>query len=151
MCYTFLPMNKTYYPKKQEVKREWYLVDAADKILGRVAAKAASILRGKHKPEFTPGVDTGDGVIIINAAKIRVSGRKMKQKIYRRYSGYPGGLKEVTLEMMLKKKPATVMELAIQRMLPSGPRGRRLIKKLKVYPGEGHPHKSQNPALLEIK
>lgn len=143
-------MNKTYIPKKDDIKRKWYLVDAKDKILGRLASKVAVILRGKHKAIFTPHLDTGDGVIVINAAKIRVSGRKLKQKIYRRYSGYPGGLKEVTLETMLKKKPATVIKLAVSRMLAGGPLGRTLIKKLKVYPDNKHPHQAQNPVLLEV-
>lgn len=136
--------------KKTEVERNWYLVDAKDKILGRLATKVATILRGKHKPIFTPHVDTGDGVIVINAAKIKVTGRKLKQKVYRRYSGYPGGLKEISLDEMLAKKPATVVKLAIQRMLPGGPLGRDIIKKLKVYVNDKHPHKSQNPIVLEV-
>jgi len=143
-------MNKTYMAKKTEVERNWYLVDAKDKILGRLATKVATILRGKHKPIFTPHVDTGDGVIVINAAKIKVTGRKLKQKVYRRYSGYPGGLKEISLDEMLAKKPATVVKLAIQRMLPGGPLGRDIIKKLKVYVNDKHPHKSQNPIVLEV-
>lgn len=142
-------MNKTYIPKKDDIKRKWYLVDAKDKILGRFASKIAVILRGKHKAIFTPHLDTGDGVIIINASKIIVTGRKLKQKVYRRYSGYPAGLKEVTLDEMLKRKPATVIKLAVSRMLPAGPLGRRLIKKLKVYPDDKHPHRAQNPILLE--
>lgn len=143
-------MNKTYVAKKEDIKRQWYLVDATDKILGRLATKVAVILRGKHKPIFTPHLDTGDGVIVINAAKIKVTGRKLKQKVYRRYSGYPGGLKEVPLGEMLKKKPQTVVSLAINRMLPRGPLGRKLIKKLKVYADDKHPHKAQNPVLLEV-
>lgn len=143
-------MNKTYVAKKEDIKRQWYLVDAKDKILGRLAAKVATILRGKHKPIFTPHVDTGDGVIVINAAKIKVTGRKLKQKVYRRYSGYPGGLKEITLDEMLAKRPTTVVKLAIQRMLPGGPLGRDTIKKLKVYANDKHPHKSQNPIVLEV-
>lgn len=143
-------MNKTYIPKKEDIKRKWYLVDARDKILGRLASKIAVILRGKHKAIFTPHIDTGDGVIVINAAKIKVSGRKLKQKIYRRYSGYPAGLKEVTLDEMLKRKPATVIKLAVSRMLAGGPLGRSLIKKLRVYPDTKHPHQAQNPVLLEV-
>jgi len=143
-------MNKTYLAKKEEVKRQWYLVDAKDKILGRVAAKVASILRGKHKPIFTPSIDTGDGVIIINASKIRVTGRKLKQKVYRRYSGYPGGLREVPLENMLAKRPTTVMHLAVQRMLPGGPLGRDTIKKLKIYADDKHPYASLKPQVLEV-
>ena len=143
-------MNKTYIAKKEDIKRQWFLVDAKDKILGRLASKVAVILRGKHKPIFSPHMDTGDGVIVINAAKIRVTGRKLKQKVYRRFSGYPGGLREVPLETMLAKRPTTVLHLAVQRMLPGGPLGRDLIKKLKVYADDKHPHKSQNPVLLEI-
>ena len=144
-------MNKTHIPKKQEIKRNWYLVDAKDRILGRLASKVAILLRGKHKAIFTPHLDTGDGVIVINAAKIKVTGRKLKQKVYRRYSGYPGGLREVFLETMLKKKPTTVIMLAVRRMLPKGPLGRDVIKKLKVYADDQHPHKGQKPIPLEIK
>lgn len=141
-------MNKTYLAKKEEIKREWCLVDAKDKILGRVATKVAALLRGKHKPIFTPSVDTGDGVIVINAAKIRVSGRKLKEKVYRRFSGYPSGLREVTLANMLKNKPETVMKLAVQRMLPGGRLGRVIIKKLKVYADDKHPHLAQKPKVI---
>jgi len=144
-------MNKTYVAKKGDIKREWFIIDAKDKILGRVAAKAAVLLRGKHKPIFSPHLDTGDGVVIINAAKIRVTGRKMSQKVYRRYSGYPGGLREVTLETLLAKKPATVMKLAVRRMLPGGPLGRQLLKKLKIYADDLHQQKAQNPVVLEFK
>lgn len=143
-------MNRTYVAKKEDIKRQWFLVDAKDKILGRVAAKVATILRGKHKPIFTPHLDTGDGVIVINASLIRVTGRKLKQKVYQRYSGYPNGQREVTLGVMLEKKPATVMHLAVQRMLPGGPLGRDMIKKLKVYADDKHPHKAQNPVVLEV-
>ncbi len=143
-------MNKTYVVKKADIKRQWYLVDAQDKVLGRLAAKIAVILRGKHKAIFTPYLDTGDGVIVINASKIKVTGRKLKQKIYRRFSGYPGGLREVSLETMLDKKPTQVVMLAVQRMLPSGPLGRDLIKKLKVYADDKHQHKAQNPTALKV-
>lgn len=143
-------MGKTYVAKKEDIKQKWYLVDAKDKILGRLAAKVAVILRGKHKTIFTPFLDTGDGVIVVNAKKIRVTGRKLKEKVYRRYSGYPGGLKEVSLETMLEKRPATVIRLAVQRMLPGGPLGRDIIKKLKVYADDTHPHKAQDPQILEI-
>ncbi|MCX5715141.1 MAG: 50S ribosomal protein L13 [Candidatus Omnitrophica bacterium] len=143
-------MNKTYLPKKEEIKRSWYLIDAKDKILGRLATKAATILRGKHKVIFTPHMDTGDGVIIINAAKVRFTGRKLKQKVYRRYSGYPGGLREVTLEDMLRRKPTTVVRLAVQRMLPRGSLGDDVIKKLKIYAGDVHPHKGQKAQVLEV-
>jgi large subunit ribosomal protein L13 len=143
-------MGKTYVAKKEDIKRQWFLVDAKDKILGRMATKIAVVLRGKHKVIFTPYVDTGDGVIVINAAKVKVTGRKLKQKIYRRYSGYPGGLREVTLETMLKNRPATVVKLAVIRMLPQGPLGRDIIKKLKVYADDKHKHQGQNPIPLEI-
>ncbi|TBR20105.1 50S ribosomal protein L13, partial [bacterium] len=126
-------MQKTYYPKNSEITHKWYIIDAQDKILGRLAAKVAYVLRGKHKAIFTPGVDTGDGVIVINAAKIKVTGRKLKQKVYRRYSGYPGGLREVYLEDMLAKRPTTVIKLAVERMLPKGALTAKVIKKLKVY------------------
>ena len=143
-------MNRTYVAKKDDIKRNWYLVDASDKILGRLATKVAVILRGKHKTIFTPYMDTGDGVIVINASKIRVTGRKLKQKIYRRFSGYPNGLREVTLEMMLKKSPTTVIKLAVRRMLPQGPLGRDIFKRLKVYRDDKHLHKAQNPIILEV-
>lgn len=143
-------MGQTYVVKKEDIKRQWYLVDAKDKILGRLAAKIAVILRGKHKSIFTPHLDTGDGVIVINASKIKVTGRKLKEKVYRRYSGYPGGLREVYLETLLAKKPERVIQLAVRRMLPGGPLGRDIFKKLKVYPDDKHPHKAQNPITLEI-
>ena len=143
-------MNKTFVPKKDQIKRNWYLVDAKDKILGRLATKVAVLLRGKHKTIFTPHLDTGDGVIVINASRVRVTGRKLKQKVYRRFSGYPGGLREVPLEVMLKKKPQKVVALAVTRMLPSGPQGRDIIKRLKVYADDKHPHKAQNPVVLEV-
>ncbi len=143
-------MRKTYVTKEADVKRQWYLVDVKDKILGRVAAKIASILRGKHKAIFSPSMDAGDGVIVINAAKIRVTGRKLKQKVYSRYSGYPAGQREVKLEVMLANRPETVMHLAVERMLPGGPLGRDLIKKLKIFADDKHPHQAQNPKVLEV-
>lgn len=143
-------VKKTYVAKKSQIERKWYLVDAKDKILGRLASKVAVILRGKHKVIYTPSIDTGDGVIVINASKVRFTGRKIKQKLYRRYSGYPGGLKEVTLETMLKNKPATVMRLAIRRMLPSGRLGRDILRKLKIYVDDKYPHKSQHPITLAV-
>lgn len=143
-------MNKTYIAKKEDIKKQWYIVDAKDKVLGRLAVKVAVILRGKHKPIFTPHIDTGDSVIVINASKIKVTGRKLKQNLYRRYSGYPDGLHEVTLETMLAKKPATVVRLAVERMLPGGPLGSKIKKKLKVYADEKHSHQAQNPIVLEV-
>jgi len=143
-------MNKTYVAKKEDIKRSWYIVDAKDKVLGRLAARVATILRGKHKPIYTPHLDTGDGVIVINSSRIRVTGRKAKQKVYRRYSGYPDGLREVSYESLLSKHPTTVIRLAVQRMLPQGPLGRDMIKKLKVYADDKHPHKGQTPVSLEV-
>jgi large subunit ribosomal protein L13 len=142
-------MGKTYVAKKEDIKRQWHLVDAKDKILGRVACKVAVLLRGKHKTIFTPHMDTGDGVIVVNAAKIRVTGRKLKQNVYRRYSGYPGGLREVTMETMLAQKPATVFRLAVRRMLPAGRLGSKLIKKLKVFADDKHSLQSLNPQARE--
>ncbi|MFC1592485.1 50S ribosomal protein L13 [Candidatus Omnitrophota bacterium] len=143
-------MKKTYIPKKEEIIREWYLVDADGQILGRLAARVAGVLRGKHKPQFTPHMDTGDMVIVINACKIRVSGKKLQQKVYQRYSGYPGGLKEVPLERMLKNKPEMVFNLAVKRMLPAGTLGRKMFSKLKVYPNGQHPHGGQHPKPLNF-
>jgi len=144
-------MKKTYIAKKAEIKRQWFIVDAKDKILGRLATKVASILRGKHKPIFTPHVDTGDGVIVINASKIKVTGRKLKEKVYRRYSGYQGGQREVVLEDMLAKKPTMVVELAVRRMLPQGRLGKCIVKKLKVFADDKHPYKGLQFVNLEVK
>jgi len=145
-----LSMQSTYMAKKGEVKRSWFVADARDKVLGRLAVKVATVLRGKHKAIFTPHVDTGDSVIVINAAKVRVTGRKLGQKVYRRYSGYHGGLKEVPLGEMLKKKPETAIRLAVRRMLSQGRLGRDTLKKLKIYADDKHPHKGQNPIPLEV-
>lgn len=144
-------MQKTYLAKKTDIKRAWYIIDAQNKILGRLAVEAAKILRGKHKVEFTPNIDCGDFVIIINAAKVKVTGRKLEQKVYRRYSGYPGGLKEIYLDKFLNKNPVEVIRLAVTRMLPSGPLGRDLIKKLKIYGSDKHPHTTAKPIVLEVK
>ena len=143
-------MTKTYFAKKKDVVRNWYIVDAKDKILGRLASRIAIILRGKHKPIYTPHIDTGDGVIVINASKIKATGRKMEHKLYRRHSGYPGGFREIKLETMLKARPTTVIKLAVRRMLPEGPLGRRYLKKLRVYSDDKHPHKDQKPISLEV-
>jgi len=144
-------MNKTYTAKPEDIKRKWYIADAKGQTLGRLASRIASILRGKHKPIFTPHLDTGDGVIVINARHIKVTGRKLKQKVYRRYSGYPGGLREVKLEVLLAKSPTTVMHLAVQRMLPGGPLGRDLIKKLRVYADDKHKLTGIKPIVLEAR
>jgi len=143
-------MQKTYIPKKTEVKKHWYIIDAKDKVLGRLATRIATILRGKHKPYFSPHMDTGDGVIVINASKIKVSGKKLKDKFYRKHSGYPGGFKEINLSTLLNKNPSLVIRLVVKRMLPSGPLGRDILKKLKVYPDDKHPHQSQKPTVLEV-
>jgi large subunit ribosomal protein L13 len=143
-------MWKSYFPKTEEIISKWYLVDAKGKILGRLASKVAVLLRGKHKSIFTPHVDTGDHVIVINASKIKVTGRKLKQKVYRRYSGYPGGLREVYLEDMLSKRPATVVRLAIERMLPHGALGTKILRKLKVYADDKHMHLSQKPETISL-
>ncbi|MDD5236947.1 MAG: 50S ribosomal protein L13 [Candidatus Omnitrophica bacterium] len=143
-------MKKTFMAKKEDIKKKWYLVDAKDKILGRLAARVAIVLRGKHKPTYSPYLDNGDGVIVINAAKVKVTGRKMEQKVYQRYSGYPGGQREVSLANMLAKKPENVFKLAVRRMLSTGPLGREQIRKLKVYADDKHPHLSQHPVPLEV-
>ncbi|MCK5014216.1 MAG: 50S ribosomal protein L13 [Candidatus Omnitrophica bacterium] len=143
-------MQKTYMAKDSTVERKCYLIDAKDKVLGRVATKAAVILRGKHKPTFTPHVDTGDMVVIINAEKVFVTGNKMHQKEYQRYSGYHGGQKIMKLDEMLKRAPTQVLRLAINRMIPSGPLGNKVKTKLKIYAGENHPHEAQKPIPLEI-
>ncbi len=143
-------MKKTYTARPEDIKRKWYIVDAKGKILGRLAVKVATILRGKHKPIFTPHLDTGDGVIVINAGQIRVTGRKLKQKTYSRYSGYPGGQREIVLEKLLAKSPTTVIHLAVERMLPIGPLGRDLIKKLRVYADDKHKLTGAKPIVLEV-
>jgi len=142
--------KKTYFAGKKDIQRHWYIVDAKDKILGRLASKVASVLKGKHKPGYTPNLDSGDFVIVVNASRVRVTGRKLKEKVYRRYSGYPGGLREVRLENMLNKRPVTVIRLAVRRMLPGGHLGTAIFKKLKIYAGESHPHKGQSPVPLEV-
>ncbi|MFC1698497.1 50S ribosomal protein L13 [Candidatus Omnitrophota bacterium] len=143
-------MNRTFVANPKKIKRKWFLIDAKDKILGRIATRVATILRGKHKPIFTAHVDCGDYVVIVNAKDIKVTGRKMKDKIYKSYSGYPGGLKEISLEKLLQKKPTEALKHAIKGMLPKGPLGRDMYKKLKVYAGEEHQHQAQQPKSLEI-
>lgn len=141
---------KTFQAKKEEVKPQWYLVDAEGKVLGRLAAEVAKILRGKHKPLFTPHVDTGDFVIVVNADKVTLTGKKMKEKIYYRHTGYPGGIREMTAEKMMAKKPAEMFRIAVKGMLPKTSLGRRMIQKLKVYAGPNHPHEAQKPIFLQI-
>ena len=138
----------TFLPKADEITRNWYVIDAAGKPLGRVASEAAVLLRGKHKPIFTPNVDCGDHVIVINAEKIVVSGKKMEQKLYHTHSAYVGGFKTATLKEMIEKKPEKVVELAVKGMLPKGPLGREMYTKLHVYAGAEHPHAAQKPEVL---
>ena len=134
---------KTYSAKLEDVDKKWYLIDAKGKVLGRLATQVASILRGKNKPSFTPSMDLGDYVVIINAEKIKVTGNKLKGKIYRYHTSYPGGLKSTTLETLLQKKPELVLKKAVQGMIPHNKLGRAIIKKLKIYRGEEHPHQAQ--------
>ncbi|WDC83157.1 50S ribosomal protein L13 [Caloramator sp. mosi_1] len=142
---------KTYMAKTQEVERKWYVVDATDKTLGRLASQIATILRGKHKAIYTPNVDTGDFVIVINAEKVALTGKKLDQKLYRHHSLYPGGLKEIPYRRLLETKPELAIEEAVRRMLPKGPLGRKMAKKLKVYRGAEHNHHAQKPEVLELK
>lgn len=141
---------KTYVTKASEIEREWHLVDAAGKNLGRLASRIAVILRGKHKPNYTPSMDVGDFVIVINASKIAVTGKKLQNKVYYRHSLYPGGLKAVRLEDMLARHPERVIQHAVKGMLPKNRLGRAVFKKLKVYAGASHPHAAQKPSVLEL-
>ncbi len=143
-------MRKTYSAKAEEIERTWYVVDAEGKTLGRLATEVARILRGKHKPIYTPHVDTGDFVIIVNAEKIRVTGKRLDQKMYYRHSGYMGGLKETSLRTMLDKHPERVLQLAVKGMMPKNRLGRQMYKKLKVYAAPDHPHAAQKPLPLEF-
>jgi len=139
---------KTYMANPDKIERKWYVVDAEGQTLGRLAAGVAKVLRGKNKPEFTPHIDTGDNVIVINAEKIKVTGKKLDQKVYYHHSDYVGGMKETTLREMMAKKPEQVIELAVKGMLPKGPLGRTMIKKLHVYAGAEHAHQAQKPEVL---
>ena len=141
---------KTFMAKPKEINRKWYVVDAAGKPLGRLASEVAKILKGKNKPEYTPHVDTGDHVIVINAEKVVLTGKKLDQKVYKRYSGYPGGLKEIKYRIFLQKSPERVIEHAVKGMLPKNSLGRAMAKKLKVYRGPEHKHQAQMPEELEI-
>lgn len=141
---------KTFSAKPAEVKRDWLLVDASDKTLGRLASEIATRLRGKHKPIYTPHVDTGDYIVVVNAEKVRATGNKELAKTYYRHSGYPGGLKETTLQKMRESRPERVLELAVKGMLPKNALGRAMFKKLKVYAGDEHPHTSQQPTPVEL-
>jgi large subunit ribosomal protein L13 len=141
-------VEKTYYPKSGEITRDWYLVDANGQSLGRLATKIAGVLLGKGKPTFTPGVDTGDYVVVVNAERVQVTGNKMEEKIYYRHSGYPGGLKSITLRDQLARHPDRVLRRAVWGMLPHNKQGRRLIKNVKIYAGPDHPHEAQQPKPL---
>jgi large subunit ribosomal protein L13 len=141
---------RTFTGRTEDIEREWYLVDAEGQTLGRLASRIAPILKGKHKPVYTPHLDCGDFIVVVNAEKVRVTGRKMDQKRYHRHSGYPGGLTSVTLREQLDRHPERVLLAAVRGMLPKNKLGRRMIKKLKVYAGDSHPHQAQQPKPLEL-
>ncbi len=141
----------TFFPKEGDLNRKWYVADAQEIVLGRLSARIAAILRGKHKAIYTPHTDTGDYVIVINASKVRLTGNKLQQKTYERYSGYPGGLRSVTAKTLLATKPEDIIRLSIRGMLPKNALGRKMLKKLKVYKGSEHPHKAQMPEALVMK
>jgi large subunit ribosomal protein L13 len=141
---------KTYQAKKEELEYKWYLVNADGKVLGRMATELAKILKGKNKPTYTPHLDTGDFVIVVNAGKVTLTGKKMKDKIYYHHTGYPGGIKEMTAEKLLAKKPTEMIRMAVKGMLPKNSLGRQMLRKLKIYAGPNHPHEAQEPISLEI-
>ncbi len=141
---------KTISANSETVKRDWYIIDAEGKTLGRMAAEIAHRLRGKHKPEFTPHVDTGDYIVVVNAEKVRVTGNKASDKMYHRHTGYPGGLKSMSFDKLIEKAPERVIQSAVKGMLPKGPLGRAMFKKMKVYAGEAHPHTAQQPQVLSL-
>ena len=141
---------KTFSAKAGEINHDWFVVDAADKTLGRLASEVAHRLRGKHKPEYTPHVDTGDYIVVINAEKVRVSGNKTTDKIYHSHTGYPGGIKSISFGKLIEKAPERVIQGAVKGMLPRNPLGRAMFKKLKVYAGSEHPHSAQQPQVLNV-
>ena len=141
---------KTYSARAQDVARDWFVVDAADKTLGRLASEIAHRLRGKHKAEYTPHVDTGDYIVVVNAEKVRVTGAKATDKMYHRHTGYPGGLKSISFEKLIEKAPERAIQGAVKGMLPRNPLGRAMFRKLKVYAGNEHPHAAQQPQVLNI-
>ncbi len=141
---------KTFSAKPETVKRDWFVVDAAGQTLGRLATEIATRLRGKHKPEYTPHVDTGDYIVVINAEQVRVTGAKASDKMYYHHSGFPGGIKEISFEKLIQRAPERVIETAVKGMLPKGPLGRDMYRKLKVYAGASHPHTAQQPQELKI-
>lgn len=142
-------MEKTYYPKQGELNHDWYLADAKDKNLGRFATEVAKVLLGKHKPDYTPGVDNGDFVVVVNCEHIQVTGNKLDDKHYYHHTGYPGGIREISLRDQLDKHPERVIEAAVWGMLPKNKYGRKLMKKLRIYAGGEHPHAAQNPKMLD--
>jgi large subunit ribosomal protein L13 len=142
---------KTFSAKAHEVKRDWYVLDASDKVLGRLASNIALRLRGKHKAEYTPHVDTGDYIVVTNVEKLVVTGRKFKDKIYYSHSGFPGGIKSISFDKLQEKHPARILELAVKGMLPKNPLGREMFRKLKIYTGSEHPHEAQQPKKLDIE
>ena len=142
---------KTFSAKAHEVKRDWYVVDASDLVLGRLATEIARRLRGKHKAEYTPHVDTGDYIVVTNAEKVTVTGRKFKEKMYYNHSGFPGGIKSISFDKLQQKNPISIIERAVKGMLPKNPLGREMYRKLKVYVGNEHPHTAQQPKKLEIE
>ncbi len=141
---------KSYMARPQEVERKWHVIDAGDKTLGRLASEIARILRGKNKPQYTPHIDTGDFVVVINADRVKVSGKKAEQKLYRRHTGYPGGLRETSYEQMMDRKPTEILRKAVWGMIPKTRLGRRQFKKLKIYAGPEHPHEAQRPEPYEV-
>ncbi|PCJ38217.1 MAG: 50S ribosomal protein L13 [Cellvibrionales bacterium] len=141
---------KTFSAKPETVQHDWYVVDAADKTLGRLASDIATRLRGKHKPEYTPHVDTGDYIVVVNAEKVRVTGKKATNKMYYHHTGFPGGIKSISFEKLVDKAPTRALEKAVKGMLPKGPLGRAMYSKLKVYAGDAHPHAAQQPQALNI-
>jgi large subunit ribosomal protein L13 len=141
---------KTFSAKPKDIRRNWYIVDATDKVLGRLASEVARRLRGKHKPEYTPHMDTGDHIVVINAGKVRVTGNKASDKVYQRHTGYPGGIKSETFEKVITRNPEWVIETAIKGMLPKNPLGRAMFSKLHVYAGSEHRHEAQQPKPLEL-
>lgn len=141
----------TYFARPKDIKRDWLIIDAAGVPIGRLASKVANLLRGKHKPLFTPHLDLGDNIVVINAEQIKATGRKEDQKVYHRHTGYPGGIKSINLSDLRKKSPEKIIEYAVKRMLPRGPLGRKMFKKLHVYEGSNHPHSAQQPQAYVVE
>ena len=141
---------KTYQAKKEELDRKWYLVNAEGKVLGRLSTELVKVLKGKNKPTYTPHMDTGDFVVVVNAGKVTLTGKKMKDKIYYHHTGYPGGIKEMNAEKLLAKKPTEMIRMAVRGMLPKNSLGRQMIRKLKIYAGPSHPHEAQKPVAINI-